>query len=167
MTVWVIFSALLLPLILSEFSEVSPWLARRLLTWGARRLGDQRNCERYREEWLAGLEDVPGKLTKLAKALNIVCYTVPVMHWRVKGAVYLWPARKVMDTCLAIVFPALCRRLRERRYNRYGIAIGRPGNSASSITLGLLLETLKEATKVQPGGLFSGDPSTCPEAGSL
>src|ERR1700691_68984 len=103
MTVWVIISAIVLPLGLSEFSELSPWIARQLLIWGADRIGDPRKCARYREEWQAGLNDVPGKLTKLLKALSILCYTVPVMHWRFKGPVYSWPGRKALDTILAIV----------------------------------------------------------------
>jgi hypothetical protein len=80
MTAWIIFSVFILPLLLSEFSEIAPWAANRLLAWGASHLPNKELSERYREEWLAGIQDVPGKLTKLAKAISIVCYTVPALR---------------------------------------------------------------------------------------
>jgi hypothetical protein len=149
MTAWVIISAVVLPLVLSEFSEVSPWLARHLLAWGAGRLGDPRACERYREEWQAGLDDVPGKLIKLIKALSILCCTVPALNWRFKGPVYLWPARKAVDTFLAIVRPSLCRRFREQRFYRYDAWVGKPGDAGDtspSIMVGKLIELIKDVT---------------------
>jgi hypothetical protein len=85
-TLWVIISAVALPLALSELGEISPWAARRLLTWGARRLPGRQQSERYREEWLAGIEEVPGKLTKLAKAISIVCCMVPIEITRARRA---------------------------------------------------------------------------------
>jgi hypothetical protein len=145
MTVWVIISAVVLPLALSEFSEISPWAARHLLNWAAHRLGDPRACERYREEWLAGLNDVPGKLTKLLSALSIICYTVPVLHWRFKSTVYLWPARRFTDTFLAIIRPSVCRRVRERHMNHYTVMIGSHGKGGSSITAGLLIRLMTNA----------------------
>jgi hypothetical protein len=141
MIAWAIISAVILPLLLSEFSEVSPWMARRLLVWAAVHVGDPRRAERYREEWLAGLQDVPGNLTKLVKALSIVCYTVPVMHWHLKGSFYLWPARKLGDAFLALTFPRIRRRLLKRRIERYGITIGRKG-SRGSTTIGELRELM-------------------------
>jgi GT2 family glycosyltransferase len=55
-------------LVLSEFTYLSPWLAERLVRWAANRLGDPDASERYREEYLASLNAVPGKLTKLGAA---------------------------------------------------------------------------------------------------
>ena len=83
---WVVISAVVLPLALSELGEIAPWAARRLLTWGARRLPGRQQSERYREEWLAGIEEVPGKLTKLAKAVSIVCCMVPAEVTRARRA---------------------------------------------------------------------------------
>ncbi|CAL9508199.1 hypothetical protein SUDANB95_03553 [Actinosynnema sp. ALI-1.44] len=70
------------PLVVNEVGELAPWLARHLLRWGARRLGDELATERYREEWLADLDDVPGKLTKLGHSLVVVAWSVPVMRGR-------------------------------------------------------------------------------------
>lgn len=56
---------LALGLILGEFTEVSPWLARRILRLAAGRLGNPEAAERYEAEWVALLEERPGKLLKL------------------------------------------------------------------------------------------------------
>jgi hypothetical protein len=147
MIAWAIISALIIPLLLSEFSEVSPWMARRLLGWAARHVGDPRRAERYSEEWLAGLEDVPGKLTRLVKALSIVFYTVPVIHWRLKGAAYLWPGRKLADSLLALTFPRIRQRLLEQRIMSYGIRIGRMGSAGSTFTVGELKSMIDMAVE--------------------
>jgi hypothetical protein len=150
MTAWIIISAVVLPLILSEFSDISPWLARRLLTWGAGKLGDPGMCKRYREEWQAGLNDVPGNLIKLVKALSILCYTVPLLNWRIKSSAYLWPARKAADTFLAILHPSLCRRLREKRFYRYEMRIGKLGDASNpdhSITASKLIQLMDDVVK--------------------
>jgi hypothetical protein len=73
-----------LPLLLAEFTEVGPWLARRLIYRAARRLpGPERS--RWREEWLANLEDMPGKLTKLMWSLSIFLVGAGKMR-RILGA---------------------------------------------------------------------------------
>ncbi|GAA2990781.1 hypothetical protein [Actinokineospora diospyrosa] len=63
--------ALAVPMVVAECGEVSPWLARKVLGWAARRLRPPDKAERYTEEWLADLEEVPGKLTKLGWALGV------------------------------------------------------------------------------------------------
>ncbi len=65
--------ALLVPMAVAECGEVSPWLAKRLLGWAARRLRSPEKTTRYTEEWLADLELVPGKITKLGWAIGIAC----------------------------------------------------------------------------------------------
>ncbi|MFF3068823.1 hypothetical protein [Kitasatospora sp. NPDC057936] len=65
-----IFMAVVLPLLLSEFFEWGPALARRITLWTARRLGVPEAIERYSEEWLAELEEIPGKLSPLLFALS-------------------------------------------------------------------------------------------------
>ncbi|MEV7581704.1 hypothetical protein [Streptomyces erythrochromogenes] len=65
-----IFMAVVLPLMLSEFFEWGPALARRITLWAARRLGASEAIERYSEEWLAELEEIPGKLSPLLFALS-------------------------------------------------------------------------------------------------
>ncbi|GHE71405.1 ATP-binding protein [Streptomyces vinaceus] len=61
-------TAVVLPLLLTELGDWCPWLAKRLVQWTARRLGDAAVAERYSEEWLAELEEVPGKLSRLIVA---------------------------------------------------------------------------------------------------
>jgi hypothetical protein len=73
---------LILSLLTAEFSELGPWLARRVVRLGARLVLDQHLSSQYGEEWLAGLEGTPGKLTPLAKALGILIIAVPITNWR-------------------------------------------------------------------------------------
>jgi hypothetical protein len=67
-------TAILLPLILNEVGDWSPWLAVRLVRWTAARLGNPLDAERYAEEWEANLEEMPGKLTRLGVAISITLY---------------------------------------------------------------------------------------------
>jgi hypothetical protein len=67
-----LFLIVLVPLLLAEFSEVSPWAARRLIRWAVRRLGGPETVERFSEEWEAELNSIPGKLLKLGYALGRV-----------------------------------------------------------------------------------------------
>jgi hypothetical protein len=151
-TAWVIVSVVVIPLALSEFSEISPWMAQRMLTWAARHVGDPRQAERYREEWLAGLQDVPGKLTKLVKAISISFYMVPIMNWHYKSAVYLWPARRLADTFLTLTFPRFRQRLLVKRVGLYSVWIGeRNREGGAAATVNDVLETLKSAAKVTGG----------------
>jgi hypothetical protein len=67
-------TAVILPLLLAEFSDWCPWLAARIVRWAARRLGDPASCKRYEEEWIANLNEVPGKLARLAVAFGHLAY---------------------------------------------------------------------------------------------
>jgi hypothetical protein len=78
---WLI-AVVLIPVVLAEFGEVSPWLARRWVRWAARQLPTRGMRTRYAEEWRAHLEQVPGKVTKLGFAASLVVRSVPVMQWR-------------------------------------------------------------------------------------
>ena len=150
MIAWVIVFSFLIPLVLSEFSEVSPWLARRILIWGARHVGDPAQSERYGEEWLAGIDGTPGKLTKLAKAVSIVCYAVPMVNWSINRNLYLWPVRRTADMLVAVIFPALACRLRERRLmSSYGIYAG--SSWGFGLTTADLLYCVRSAPSVLAG----------------
>jgi hypothetical protein len=72
----------LLPVILAESGELSPWLARRCVDWGARHLTDDQWRERYAQEWQSDLARVPGKVTKLCYAVTVVLVSVPRLRWR-------------------------------------------------------------------------------------
>ncbi|MFI6547173.1 hypothetical protein ACIBO9_28385 [Streptomyces prunicolor] len=54
-----------LGIVIGECTEISPWLARRILRFGARLLGTPEAAERYEAEWVALLDERPGKLLKL------------------------------------------------------------------------------------------------------
>ena len=69
--------AIFIPLLVNEAGDLAPSLARRLLRWGARRIGQADQAERYEEEWLADLERVPGNLTKFMYACGVVVRSVP------------------------------------------------------------------------------------------
>lgn len=75
--------AVVLPLVLAEFGDWSPWLAERLVRWAARRLPDPASRGRYEEEWTANLSQVPGKLAPLfAAAGYLAC--LPAMRRSVR-----------------------------------------------------------------------------------
>jgi hypothetical protein len=69
--------AVLVPVLVGEARDLAPSLARRLLRWGARRIGQADQASRYEEEWLADLERVPGKATKLAHVCVVLALSVP------------------------------------------------------------------------------------------
>jgi membrane protein YdbS with pleckstrin-like domain len=63
--------AVVLGLIVNEFSDVSPWLARKLVGWSARlRYGDTTRAEIRAEELAAVINDRPGKLFKLGTGVR-------------------------------------------------------------------------------------------------
>jgi GAF domain-containing protein len=64
-------------LVIGAAAGLAPSAARRLLRWGARRIGHDGQARRYEEEWLADLERVPGKTAKLAHACGVVALSVP------------------------------------------------------------------------------------------
>jgi transcriptional regulator with GAF, ATPase, and Fis domain len=69
--------AVLVPLVVGETADLAPALARWLIRWGARRIGQVDQAGRYEEEWLADLDRVPGKVTKLAHSCCVLALSVP------------------------------------------------------------------------------------------
>jgi hypothetical protein len=69
--------AVFVPLLVGEAADLAPSLSRWLIRWGARRIGQDDLASRYEEEWLADLERVPGKLTKLAHSCGVLALSVP------------------------------------------------------------------------------------------
>jgi hypothetical protein len=76
--------AIVVPLLVSEAGDLAPFLASWLLGWGARRIGDADQARRCEEEWLADLERVPGKVTKLAHACGVLALSVPRLRAQVR-----------------------------------------------------------------------------------
>jgi hypothetical protein len=73
-------AVVLIPLLVNEAGDLVPSLARCLLRWGARHIGQADQAERYEEEWLADLDRIPGKLTKLAHACGVLVRSVPCLR---------------------------------------------------------------------------------------
>ncbi|GEM_PF-3668786 len=71
--------ALLLGLVVNEFSDLSPWLARTLVAWSARlRYGDTARADIRAEELAALINDRPGKLFKLATGIRFASAALAV-----------------------------------------------------------------------------------------
>ncbi|MER6505937.1 hypothetical protein ABT158_03950 [Nonomuraea sp. NPDC001636] len=75
---WILM-VILAPLLVNEFGEVAPWLARKVIGLSARSIVHPVEREERRQEWLAALPEVPGKLVKLLDALSILLFVVPRM----------------------------------------------------------------------------------------
>jgi S-DNA-T family DNA segregation ATPase FtsK/SpoIIIE len=73
-----------IPLLLGEFVDWCPWLARVLVRWAARRLRSPAARDRYEEEWLGNLAQVPGRLGQVAVALSHVA-ALPWMLWTLRA----------------------------------------------------------------------------------
>lgn len=144
-----IVSVVVVPVLLAEFSEVAPWLARKALRGGARFIGDAALAERYAEEWVAALEDTPGKVTKLVKAMGVVVGAVPALHWNTRGYAYRWQIVRLVDATLSIVAPSLARRWRLKRRMTFTFhPVGSEGQEFS-INLGDLMRALEEAEGIR------------------
>ncbi|GLY24751.1 hypothetical protein [Micromonospora sp. NBRC 101691] len=71
MNQWEIILGILFGLLVNEITDVSPWLAKKLVRWSAYRwTSDPGLAEAYADEWAAIIEDRPGKLFKLLTALR-------------------------------------------------------------------------------------------------
>jgi hypothetical protein len=70
-------TSVVLPLCLIEFSELAPWLARKVVVLGAGLIKDRGLRKRYQEEWQEGIDSWPGKVVKLARAILLVGMAVP------------------------------------------------------------------------------------------
>lgn len=66
--------------LLNELTAWSTRLAECLLRWGARTFGIPDKTSRYEEEWLGNLRHVPGQLSKLWLAGEIILRAVPEMR---------------------------------------------------------------------------------------
>ncbi|MGW0920616.1 ATP-binding protein [Streptomyces sp. NPDC002755] len=92
-------TAIILPLLLSEFGDWCPWLAKRLTRWTAQRLGDAQATERYSEEWLAELAHLPGKLSHLVTATSYLL-ALPRIRWSLRVTRRTTPSGPGLDELL-------------------------------------------------------------------
>jgi diguanylate cyclase (GGDEF)-like protein len=79
MTWWQVVLSVLLGLLVNEGCDISPWLARRLVRWSARRrYGNITRADVRAEELAALIDERPGKLFKLLTALGFAATAVAV-----------------------------------------------------------------------------------------
>jgi hypothetical protein len=84
-TIWAVILSVLLGLAVNESCELSPWAAKKITRWSARLRNDDPERARIRsEEWLAVIEDVPGKLFKFITAL---CFAADALRAWARRAV--------------------------------------------------------------------------------
>lgn len=78
----------------NEASDVSPWLARRVVPAAARLWASSASERAVRsEEWLALIEDCPGKLSKIGLAGSFLCAGAVRLGQRSTLRAVRWPAR--------------------------------------------------------------------------
>lgn len=97
-------SAVILPLLLAEFGDWCPWLAKRLTRWTAHHLGDAQATERYSEEWLAELAHLPGKLSHLVTATSYLL-ALPRIRWSLRAVRRTTPAGPSIEELLPTPIP--------------------------------------------------------------
>lgn len=77
MTWWEVTLTVLLGLLVNECCDVSPWLARRLVRWSARRrYGNSARGDTRAEELVALIDDRPGKILKVLTATGFAVTAV-------------------------------------------------------------------------------------------
>lgn len=104
-------TVLVIPLLLAEFGDWCPWMAARIVRWAAQRLGDPVSCQRYEEEWIANLNEVPGKLTRLLAAFGYLAY-MPGMRRSIRSRLARPPVSPPPDSLLPLP-PVFAGRERE------------------------------------------------------
>jgi hypothetical protein len=82
---WVLVSVVL-PLLITEFTELGPWLAERLVRRSVRMLPPEHR-DRHADEWLAELDVIPGKVLKLVVAARLAL-RVPATRLAVQGLTF-------------------------------------------------------------------------------
>lgn len=146
----VIVMAVLVPLLVTEFGDWCPWLAKRLVRWSAQRLGDPAACARYEEEWLANLAEVPGKLSPLIAAVGYVA-SIPRMRWNLHRPIPSPHADAISDALrsnpsVSIVIPAL----NEARNLPYLLPTLPPWAEVVLVDGGSVDDTVSVARRVMP-----------------
>jgi hypothetical protein len=137
-------------LLAGEFTELGPWLARRVIRLSTRLLADRRLAEQFGEKWLAGIDGTPGKLTPLARATGILFITVPVLDYRYLDdwwACTVWLPIAAWNFRGQLKMPRVTRyavpRSERKRYNEALTAVCRALAIGSAAERAEALETLQ------------------------
>jgi len=77
MTIVGIFAAASSRILADEVKAWSPRLTKRLIALAVRRLPENQR-ERYSEEWLSFIEEIPGEIGKVVAALGLICAGVRI-----------------------------------------------------------------------------------------
>lgn len=77
-----------LPLILYELMVLAPLFARWIVKCGAYLIMNRQLADRFKEEWLAGIDEQPGQLTKLVSAVCLVVVVVPKINYLLFDLLY-------------------------------------------------------------------------------
>lgn len=103
----------MIPLILAELVELAPLLAHWIVRFGARLIMNRTLADRYKEEWLAGISDRPGRLTKLVSAFGLVVLVVPKINYllfdllwqrKIGAPVAIACSTRILRNCYSINF---------------------------------------------------------------
>lgn len=89
-------TAAVLGLVINEFCDISPWIARKVIRLAARSVPDPEVRERLEEEWAAGLQDRPGKILKLISALTILASALTTVRGMYLGLSRLRRTRRFL-----------------------------------------------------------------------
>jgi hypothetical protein len=135
-----VFLWVILPLILAEAVLVGPWLAERLLRWGAHGLPEEYR-EQYTADWLGELDAVPGSIFKLAFAVRVLV-RVPATERALTGRDELWVLAVKQLLTLAITGLAALSVVLQALVHRVGSARAKAQHDA-------MLRRFVEETKVR------------------
>lgn len=103
MNIEALFLLIAVPLVLDEILQWSPRLAALLIKWNTRRLLPVLR-ERLREEWLAELGEYPGRLSKLAFAIDTARAAYRIDHERRLPGIPIW--KPILVRLFDVIFSA-------------------------------------------------------------
>jgi hypothetical protein len=152
----------IVPLVISaaanELSDVSPWLARKIIRQAARTwaLGDLGLAQAYEEEWSAVVDDCPGKLYKLGLALRFAVFaTARAEYRRVRRFIRQLGNRRAAKITkeLAPIVGGLVALTTTTWLTRDSLPVALWGLAGAVALFGLVLLTSLIASRVRSGGL--------------
>ncbi|MGW3650014.1 hypothetical protein [Streptomyces sp. NPDC000878] len=150
--------ATVVALLTNEFCDVSPWIAKRLVGWAARRsYRDPARAEVRAEEWAALIDERPGKLFKLFTATGFFLGALAASTKRST-------TRRALEALLGAgdIAAALASRLGHRNVRLYEVLLQlgtRLGSKDARVLLAQFQEMdgrLEEAIQTYKGALGHG-----------
>src|SRR6266446_5623352 len=96
----IILISIILPVIAFEIGECATFISRTLINIGSWFLGvitTRQAAQIYREDWLALLATLPGKLTKILLTCSILARAIPRLWWILMGRDIPADIREICD----------------------------------------------------------------------